>query len=67
VADLWIGQPACWGLCRESIFSGVVRSVQRLMASERLPRTWTARKKHMCGVRGLVREAYVLCVSDFSL
>jgi hypothetical protein len=38
-----------------------------VMASERLPRTWTARRKRTCGVRGLVREAYVSCVSGFPL
>jgi hypothetical protein len=26
--DPWIGQPACWRLCREPFFSGAVRSVQ---------------------------------------
>jgi hypothetical protein len=26
--DLWIGRPACWGLCREPFFSGAVGSVQ---------------------------------------
>jgi hypothetical protein len=38
-----------------------------LMASERLPCTWTARRKRACGVRGLAREAYVSCISDFTL
>jgi hypothetical protein len=38
-----------------------------VMASESLPRTWTARRKHMCDVRGLAREAYVSCVSGFPL
>jgi hypothetical protein len=32
---------------------------------ERLPRTWTARRKHMLGVRGLAWEAYVSCWSGF--
>jgi hypothetical protein len=32
-----------------------------LMACEILPHTGTARKKHMRGVRGVAREAYVLC------
>jgi hypothetical protein len=26
--DPWIGQPVCYGLCREPLFSGAVRSVQ---------------------------------------
>jgi hypothetical protein len=30
-----------------------------LMASERLPHTWTARRKRTCDVLGLAREAYV--------
>jgi hypothetical protein len=34
---------------------------------ERLPRTGTARKKRMQGVRGLAWEAYVSCWLDFSL
>jgi hypothetical protein len=34
-----------------------------LMPSERLTRTWTAYRKHMCGIRGLAFEAYVSCVS----
>jgi hypothetical protein len=38
-----------------------------LMASERLSRTWTAHRKHMCDVHGLAREVYVLCVSGFPL
>jgi hypothetical protein len=38
-----------------------------LMASERLPRMGTARRKHMSGVRRLVREAYVSCVLGFPL
>jgi hypothetical protein len=38
-----------------------------LMSSERLPHTWTARRKRTCNVRGLAWEAYVLCVSGFPL
>jgi hypothetical protein len=38
-----------------------------LMASERLPHLWTARRKHTCGIPRLAREEYVLCKSDFSL
>jgi hypothetical protein len=38
-----------------------------LMASERLPRMWIAHRKHTCVIRGLTREAYVSCVSDFPL
>jgi hypothetical protein len=38
-----------------------------LMASERLSHTWTARRKRTCGIRGLMLEAYISCVSGFSL
>jgi hypothetical protein len=38
-----------------------------LMASERLPHTWTAYRKHTCGVRGLAWKVYVSCVSGFPL
>jgi hypothetical protein len=38
-----------------------------LMASERLPRTWTTHKNRTCGIRGLAREAYVACASGFLL
>jgi hypothetical protein len=38
-----------------------------LMACERLPRTWTVHKKRTQGVRGLVWEAYMLCVSCFPI
>jgi hypothetical protein len=36
-----------------------------LMAYEWLPRSWTARRKHTWGVRGLAREAYVSCWLGF--
>jgi hypothetical protein len=38
-----------------------------MMACERLPCTCTARRKHVYGVRGLVREAYMSCVSGIPL
>jgi hypothetical protein len=38
-----------------------------LMACERLPCMWTARRKRTRGIRGLVWEAYVSCVSGFPL
>jgi hypothetical protein len=38
-----------------------------MMACERLPRTCTAHRKHMWGIRGLTWEAYVSCVSGFPL
>jgi hypothetical protein len=38
-----------------------------LVACKRLPRMWTARRKRMRGVRGLVWEAYMSCVSGFPL
>jgi hypothetical protein len=38
-----------------------------LMACERLPCTWIARRKRTRGIRGLAWEAYVSCVSGFSL
>jgi hypothetical protein len=36
-----------------------------LMACERLPRTWTARRKRTRGIRALAWETYVSCVSSF--
>jgi hypothetical protein len=38
-----------------------------MMACERLPRTWTAHRKHTYGICGLAWEAYVSCVLDFPL
>jgi hypothetical protein len=38
-----------------------------LMACERLPHTWTVRKKHTRDVRGLTWEVYVSCISGFPL
>jgi hypothetical protein len=38
-----------------------------LMACERLSHTWTTRRKHTRGIRGLTWEVYVLCVSAFPL
>jgi hypothetical protein len=38
-----------------------------LMAYKRLSCTWTARRKHTRGVRGLVWKMYVSCVSGFPL
>jgi hypothetical protein len=38
-----------------------------LMASKRFPHMWTDHRKRTCGVRGLEREAYMSCVSDFPL
>jgi hypothetical protein len=38
-----------------------------LTAYERLPRTWTTRRKRMRGVCGLACEADVSCVSGFPL
>jgi hypothetical protein len=57
--DPRIGQPACCGLCQE---------LWDLSTShKRLPRTRTARRKRMSGVRGLVWEAYMSCWSGFPL
>jgi hypothetical protein len=56
------------GFVSEVLFLGSSRVRPTLvMANERLPRTWTARRKRTCGVRGLTREAYVSCVSIFPL
>jgi hypothetical protein len=38
-----------------------------LMATERLPGMYSARRKHTCGICGLTREVYVSCVSGFPL
>jgi hypothetical protein len=38
-----------------------------LVTCERLPRTWTARKKRTPGVRGLAWEVYVSCWSGLPL
>jgi hypothetical protein len=38
-----------------------------MMACERLSRTWTTHRKRTCDIRGLAQEAYVSCVSCFSL
>jgi hypothetical protein len=38
-----------------------------LIACERLPRMWTARRKRTRGVRGLAWESYVSCISGFPL
>jgi hypothetical protein len=38
-----------------------------LMVGERLSHIWTARSKCTRGMRGLAWEAYVSCVSGFSL
>jgi hypothetical protein len=65
--DSWIGQPVCCELCQESFF-GSSGSVYRCWwLHERLPCMWAAHRKHMRGVRGLVREAYVSCWLDFPL
>jgi hypothetical protein len=37
------------------------------MAYKRLPRMWTACRKHALGVCGLAWEAYMSCVSSFPL
>jgi hypothetical protein len=46
--------------------SSIVRTTL-LMASERMPHTGTARRKHASDIRGLTWKAYVLCVSGFPL
>jgi hypothetical protein len=38
-----------------------------LMASERLPRVWTARRMRTCGIHCLAWEVYVSCVLGFTL
>jgi hypothetical protein len=52
VADQWICQPVCWGLCWETFFSGVVGSIQHCW--------WLAKGCHVCVLpTGTVRVAYV--------
>jgi hypothetical protein len=64
--DLRIGQLACCGLGWEPFFSGAVALSNAVDDSTKgLPYMGTTRRKHMSGVRGLTREAYVSCVSDF--
>jgi hypothetical protein len=56
------------GIVSGALFLGSSRvRLMVLMASERLPHTWTTRRKRTCGVCGLAREAYVSCVSGFPL
>jgi hypothetical protein len=73
-----LGEKICGGPANQSadvlrIVSGALflRSsmiyLTLLMASERFPHTWTARRKRTCGIRGLAQKAYVSCVSNFPL
>jgi hypothetical protein len=56
------------GIVLGALFLGSSRVCPTLlMASERLPRTWTAHRKRTCGICGLAWEAYVSCVSGFPL
>jgi hypothetical protein len=66
VVDLLITQPG-WG-CVGSPFlmSNRVRPTL-LLPCKRLPRTWTARRKRIRGIRRLAWEAYISCVLDFPL
>jgi hypothetical protein len=38
-----------------------------MMTCERLPRTWTARRKRMYDIHRLAQEAYMSCVLAFPL
>jgi hypothetical protein len=60
------------GVVSRAIFLGSSRVRPTLLiACERFPHMWTARRKRMCGIRGLivgsVCEAYMSCVSGFLL
>jgi hypothetical protein len=56
------------GIVSGALFLGSSRVCPMLlMASERLPRTWTARRKRTCGICRLAWEAYVSCVLGFPL
>jgi hypothetical protein len=56
------------GVVSRALFLGSSRvRPTLLMACERLPYTWTARRKHTWVVRGLTWEAYMSCVSGFPL
>jgi hypothetical protein len=55
------------GLCGSPFFESSMVCPTLLMACKRFPRTGTARRKCMCGVRGLAQEAYVSCSSGFLL
>jgi hypothetical protein len=74
----WFGREAVYGSADRSagvlwivsgaLFLGSSGICPNLsMPHERLPRTGTARRKHMLGVRGLAWEAYVSCWSSFPL
>jgi hypothetical protein len=65
-----LGEKICGGPANQSadvlrIVSGALflRSsmiyLTLLMASERLPHTWTARRKRSCGICGLVQKAFM--------
>jgi hypothetical protein len=56
------------GIVSGAIFlrSSRVRQIL-LMASKRLSRMWTVRRKRTCGICGLVRKAYMSCISSFPL
>jgi hypothetical protein len=56
------------GVVPGALFLGSSRvCLTLLMACERLPHTWTIRRKRMQGIRRLAWEAYVSCVSGFPL
>jgi hypothetical protein len=67
------GEPVDWssgvlGIVSGALFLGSSRVRPTLLiASKWLSRTWTAHRKRTCDVRGLGREAYVSCVSGFTL
>jgi hypothetical protein len=56
------------GVVSGALFLGSSRvRLTPLMACERLRHTWTTHRKRTRGVRGLVWEAYMSCVSGFPL
>jgi hypothetical protein len=56
------------GVVSRALFLGSNRVYSTLlMACERLPRTWIARRKRTWGVYGLTWKAYMTCVSGFPL
>jgi hypothetical protein len=65
--DLWIGQPACCGLCREPFFLGAVTLSNSVGGSWKVATYGTTRRKHTPGVCELAWEAYVSCWSGFPL
>jgi hypothetical protein len=63
-----VGHSIGLGVVSGALFLGSSKTrLTLLMACERLPHTWTVRRKHTWGVRRLEWEVYMSCVLDFFL